>query len=231
MGSVPQRDRGLHIRFAAVAVEVDVHHVDPVVVGIGGSIGPNCIAVDRDPFLVRFLARAGVGREDIVGVTVVSGDPRARSACSTRADRDRDRLVWNRRVGLVADLVFLVARAVVEELIWKERLVIVAVGVEGAHRIGIVGETFITRNVPHRRPGLTTVEGLVETNQVVVALGAGEPLGRSDEMVWIRRIHPDIRFGVVSGKLWFGRRITRLAAGLRGIGDGADVFVGPRAGA
>ena len=68
------------------------------------------------------------------------------------------------------------SRAVVEELVRQQRLVIVAECVEGADRIGVVGKALIARNVAHRRPGLAAIEGLVEAEQVVIALGAGKPL-------------------------------------------------------
>ena len=35
VGSILQGHRRLHVRLAAVAVEIDVHHVDAVVVGVG----------------------------------------------------------------------------------------------------------------------------------------------------------------------------------------------------
>ena len=107
---------------------------------------------------------------------VVGRDPTVRPARPLRTDGDRDRFIRNRAVGLVASLVLLVSRAVVEELVRQQRLVIVAECVEGADRIGVVGKALIARNVAHRRPGLAAIEGLVEAEQVVIALGAGKPL-------------------------------------------------------
>jgi len=49
-----------------------------------------------------------------------------------RAHGDRDRLVIDRRVRLVAGLVLLEPTLVVIELVWQQRLVVVAVRVERA---------------------------------------------------------------------------------------------------
>ena len=228
VGGVLERLRRLDVGFAAGTIEVDVHHVDAVVVSRSVEADR---AVNRDPFLVRFLAKAGVGREDVVGTPVMGRDPVSRQGCSMPTDGDRDRFIWNSGIRFVADLELMETRFVVEELVGKERLVVVAERVEGADGIGVVGEALVAGDVAHRWPGLAAVEGLVKAEQVVVAFGGREPFGRANQMIWIRGIHADIRLRVVCHELRFSGGIWKLAGALWEIGGRTDVLAGCRTGA
>ena len=84
----------------------------------------------------------------------------------------------------------------------------------------------------HHRPGLAAVPGLVEADQVVVALGADEPLARADHVLRVQRIDPDVGFGMVGHEHGRRRRVGRPAADLGRIWPrGAGVFAGVGAGA
>jgi hypothetical protein len=109
-----------------------------------------------------------------------------------RPDRDRDGFVGDGGIWLVPRLEPVEAGLVVIELIGQEGLVVVPVGVEGPDRVGVVGEALIARHMPHRRPGLPAIPRLVKAVQVVVAFGAGEPLGRPDEVLGIGWIDSDV---------------------------------------
>ena len=220
--------RPLHVRLAAIAVEVHVHHVDPVEGRIRLSVHGQ-VAVDRDPLLVRLLAKAGVGREDVVRPAVVGREPSLDVGRAVRTDGNRDSLVVDPRVGLVAGLIFLKPALVVVELIRQKRLVVVAPVVESAHRVGVVGEALVTGHMPHGRPGLAAVPRLVETQQVVVAFGAREPLARADDVVRVRGVDPDVRLRMVGHQHRRRRRIARSARRLRSVG--ADLLACGRAGA
>ena len=157
--------------------------------------------------LAPTLAEAGIGREDVIRLSVVGRDPAPNARCSARTHRDRDRLVVNRGVRLVAGLVFLESALVVVKLVGQDRYVVVAIGVERADRIGIVSPTLVARYVPHHRPRLAAVPRLVEAEKGVVAFRAGEPFARTDDVVRIRRVDADVRFRVIRHEHRGGGRI------------------------
>ena len=146
-----------------------------------------------------------------------------------RPDRDRNRLVRHGRVRFVADLVLLVAALVVVELVGQDRLVVVAVGVEGADGVGVVGPTFVTGDVAHDRPRVAAVEGLVEAEQVVVPLRPREPLARADDVTGIGRVDADVGLRPVGDEHGRGRRVARPASNLRRVGGRPDVLARGRA--
>src|SRR5207245_7784529 len=82
------------------------------------------------------------------------------------------------------------------------------------------------------RPGLAPVEGLVEAQDVVVALRAHDPLGRSDQVLRVRGVDPDVRFGVVFDQFGVRCGIPGVASDLGGIRTtGPRVLAGRGAGA
>ena len=143
------------------------------------------VGIDREPLLVRFLAFLRVDRDVVRGI-VVSSDPALRQRNTSdrmrRMNSNRDHLRGHARVGLLVwvGLVVVGAVGVVIELVGQVQLVIVAEAVEGAHRVGVIGPAFVSRDVTLHGPRRTAVEGLVEAEQVVVALGADDPLHGSD---------------------------------------------------
>jgi hypothetical protein len=68
-----------------------------------------------------------------------------------------------------------------------------ATAIERADRIGVVRPALVARNVPLHRPGLTAVERLVEAEEMVVALGADDPLALADQVARVVRVDPDVR--------------------------------------
>src|SRR5581483_8627303 len=131
----------------------------------------------------------------------------------------------------LADRVVLAAVALVEELVRQVDLVVVAEAVERPDRVGVVRPSFVAGYVSLHGPRLSAVERLVEAEQVVVALRAHDPLGRADQMPWIRGIDSDVGLGVILHELRRTRRIPRVAAGLRWIRRSCTrVLAGGRAG-
>src|SRR5205085_1494067 len=57
--------------------------------------------------------------------------------------------------------------------------------------------TLVARDMALHRPGLAAVERLVEAEQVVVALGADDPLALADQMARVGRIDTEVRLGVI----------------------------------
>src|SRR5207248_5744593 len=111
-------------------------------------------------------------------------DPLRRRGGAMRPHRDGDHLgrLHGIRLLRLADGEVVAPVRVIEELVRKVELVIVAEAVERADRVGVVGPTFVPRYVTLHRPRRATIKRLVEAGQVVVTLGADEPLDRADQM-------------------------------------------------
>src|SRR5579864_5892283 len=109
------------------------------------------------------------------------------------------------------------AIAVVIELVAQDELVVVPVAIERANRVGIVGPTFVARDMALHRPGLATVERLVEPKQVVVTLWADEPFAGADQVIRVGRVDADIRLRVILDQHRRPGGIPRVAGGLRQI--------------
>src|SRR5712692_1974944 len=141
------------------------HGVNRVVVGRGG------VGIDRDPLFV-WLVTDAVVRRDVVGPAVTSRDPARRLGRAMRVHRYGDNLSGYTRIGLLGAANAEVMRAVgvVVELIAEHELVVVAVAIERADRVGVVGPTLIAGNMALRGPGLAAIERFVKTEQVVVPL-------------------------------------------------------------
>ena len=214
------RDEGMRGRGPG---EYDPHRVD------AAEERARRIRVDRDPLLVGLAPLRGVGRDD-VGFPVVGRDPLARGRGPLGPYRGRDHLGRLRRVRL-AVLVYLeaVRVAVEEELVRQHERVKVAVLIERADRVGVVGPTLVPGDVTLHGPRCPAVHRLVEAEEMVVTLSADEPLGLPDEMVRIRRIDADVGLRVVLHQHRFRGWIAGVAAGLRRIGTA--VLAGIRAGA
>src|SRR5262249_51793605 len=82
-------------------------------------------------------------------------------------DGDDLRRLYRIRFLVLIDLEVMAAVAVVIELVWQNEFVVVAIAVEGADWIRVGGPSFVAGNVPLQRPGLATVEGLIEAQQMV----------------------------------------------------------------
>ena len=206
-------------------VEDNPHRVDPVVVRAGR------IRVDRDPLLVRLAADAVVGGDE-VRVAVDGRPPAGRVRGPVRPHRDGDHLgrLHGIRLLRLADGEVVAPVRVIEELVRKVELVIVAEAVERADRVGVVGPTLVPRHVTLHRPRRATIERLVEAGQVVVTLGADEPLDRADQMQRISRVDTNVRLGMVLDQLRRSRGIARVAPSLRRVRPrGARVLTRGRA--
>ena len=150
-----------------------------------------------------------------------------------RADRDGDGFGWNRRIWFTVRVGLVALRVpVVIELVGQEYRVEVAVLIECADRVRVVGPTLISRNVSLNRPGLSSVRRFEEAEKVVVTLGAHEPFGLPDDVIRVGRVYTDVGFRVVFDELGFRGRIARVASSLGGVrGATSGVFAGVRAGA
>jgi len=69
---------------------------------------------------------------------------------------------------------------VVEELVGQDELIVVPIAVEGSDRVGVIGPALVAWDMPLDAPGRAAIEGLVESQQVVVTLSADEPLGGAE---------------------------------------------------
>ena len=225
--AVSARIRVRHVRDRREGMEVDPHGVDPV------EMRACRIRVDRYPLLVRLVADGVVARDD-VRLAVGGRDPLCRRCRAVWSHRHGDDLGGLHGIGLLRlpDCEVVAAVALVEELVRQVELVVVAEAVEGADGVGVVGPAFVPRHMTLHGPRLAAVERLVEAKEVVVALGAHDPLGRADQMLRIRRIDADVGFGVILHQLRRARGIPRVAAGLCRIGRRfARVLAGRGAGA
>src|SRR5439155_23815515 len=184
------------------------------------------IAIDGDPLLVGLLTQAGVGREHVVRMAGVRGDPVTHAGDATWTHGDRDSLIGHKVVWLVPRLVLLVPAFVVIELVRQDGLVVVAVRVERTDRVGVVSPPFVARDVPHHGPRDASVPGFVEAEQVVVALGSGEPLARTDDVVRIGGVDADIGLRLIGHEHWAR---GRCGTELRRVLLASDVFAGGRA--
>src|SRR6266516_2156243 len=137
-----------------------------------------------------------------------------------RMNRSGDDLGWNNRVRLLggADRDIVRAILVVEELVGQNELVVVPIAIESSNRVGVVGPAFIPWDMPLDRPCLAAVKGLVESKQVVVPLGADEPLGGAYQVHRVGGIDPDIGLGVILDQHGGCGRIAGVATRLGGIG-------------
>src|SRR5207247_2768298 len=161
-------------------------------------ISAGWISVDSDPLLVRLTALAIVGG-DVVRLAVVGRDPVTRPCRSVLVHRNRDHLAWLGRVGLPVriDLEVMGPVGVVEKLVGQDQLIVVPIAIESSNRVGIVGPAFITWDVPLDAPGLAVVKGLVESQQVVVTLGADEPLGGADQVLRVGGVDANVGLRVI----------------------------------
>ncbi len=194
------------------AGEDDPHRVDAVVEGAGR------ICVDGDPLLVR-LTTLAIVEGDVVRMAIVGRDPVRRSRRAMRAYCNRDDLGWVSRVRLPVriDLEVMGSIGVVEELVGQDQLIVVPKAIESADRVGVIGPAFIAWNVPLDAPGLAVVKGLVESKQVVVTLGADEPLGGGDQVVRVSGVDADVGLRVIFDQHGSLSRIAGIAASLGGI--------------
>src|SRR5712692_4482995 len=171
VGAVRQRPGSRIEGLAANPVEVHPHGVDGVV-----ERAP-WVVVYGDPLLVRLLSEAGVGREQDVRLAVVRCDPLPGARRAVRPDRDADSLVADAAVGLLAGVELLASvLGLVVELVREDQLIVVAEAVEGPDWVSVVGPALVTRYVALDRPRFSPVPGLVEAQNVVITLRAGEPL-------------------------------------------------------
>ena len=157
-------------------------------------------------------------------MTVVGGDPIARRLLARgarRMNRDGDRLWGNRRVRLLRAVVQDVAsRLRVDEHVREDQRVEVSPRVEGTDGIRVVRPALVTRDVSLHGPRGSAVPRLVEAEQVVVTLGADEPLALPDQMRRIGRVDANVGLGVVLHQQRrvrdvLGREAARLLAGRR----------------
>ncbi len=189
--AVRQRLGGRIEGLAATAVEVHPHGVDRVVEQT------RWVVVDGDPLLVRLLPEARIGREQDVGLAVMGGDPLPGARRAARPDRDTDCLVADAGVGLLAGIELRTAVRLVGELVRENQLIVVAETVEGSDWVGVVGPALVTRYVTLDRPRFSPVQGFVEAQDVVIALRAGEPLGRANQVIRVGGVDLDVGFRVV----------------------------------
>src|SRR5260221_6732088 len=185
------------------------------------------MGVDRDPLLIWLVTNAIIG-SDVIRMTRVGCDPIGRSRRAMRVYRDGDDLSrdgWVRLLG-GADREVVRAIAVVEELVGQVQLIVVPKAIEGPHRVGIISPALVARDVPLNAPGLAAVKGLVEAQQVIVALGTHNPLGGADQVVGVGGIDPDVGLRMVLDQHGGGGRIARVATGLGGIGTKVLTGVG-----
>ncbi len=124
-------------------------------------------------------------------------DPLPRARRAVRPDRDADRLVADAGVGLLAGVELHASVRLVVELVREEQLIVVAEAVEGPDWVRVVGPALVTRYVALDRPSFSPVPGLVEAQNVVITLRAGEPLGRANQVPRVGRVDLDVGFRVV----------------------------------
>src|SRR5205814_9013990 len=142
------------------------------------------VGVDGDRLFI-WLAPDTIIGGNVIRVTFLGRrDPVGRCGCALWMNRNGDDLSWDGRVRLLgrADREVVRAILVVEVLVGQDELIVVPKGIEGPNRVGVIGPAFIPWDMPLGRPGLATVKGLVESKQVVVPLGADEPLGGADQV-------------------------------------------------
>src|SRR5713101_5121771 len=90
--------------------------------------------------------------------------------------------------------------------------------VESADRIGVVGESLVTGNMTLHRPGLAAVERFIETQQVVISLGAHKPFGLPDQVIGVAGVYSKVRLAVVVHKEWTVPDVLRAI--------GPEIFAG-----
>src|SRR5207248_6635189 len=88
----------------------------------------------------------------------------------------------------------------------------------GAHRVGVVSPALVAGDVALVGPALAAVEGLVEAEDVVVALRTDEPLRGADQVVRVGRVDDDVRLRMALDQHRRGGREAGCAAGLGRIG-------------
>src|SRR2546429_1022153 len=119
----------------------------------------------------------------------------------------------------------------VRGLVREDQGVVISIGVKGADRVGVVAEPLVAGDVTLDRPGLAAVPGLIEAKYVVIALGTGNPLARTDDVVGILGIDTEVRLRMVVDHHWSGCWISGDATRLIRIGSGTNVLPGVRSGA
>src|SRR5260370_11103929 len=148
----------------------------------------------------------------------MGGDPLPGARRSVRPDRDADCLVADAGVGFLASAELLGSVRLVVELVRKNQLIIVAEAIEGPDWVGVVGPALVTRYVTLDGPRFSSVQGLVEAQDVIIALSAGEPLGRANQVSGVRRFDLDVGFRVVvdrHGGRCLEPGVAPLLAGIR----------------
>jgi len=157
-------------------------------------------------------------------VAFVGRYPVSRSRRTMWMYRDGDDLGRDNRIRLLGGANREVVRAilVIEELVGQDQLIVVPEAIESPNRVGVIGPAFIAWDMPPDRPFLAAIEGLVESQQVVVTLGADEPLGGADQVLGVGGIDPDVGLRVIFDQHRRGCRIAGVAADLGRIGT--EVF-------
>src|SRR5258708_18547020 len=144
-------------------------------------------------------------------------DPLPRARRAVRPDRDADCLVADAGVGFLASAELLGSVRLVIELVREDHLIVVAEAVEGPDWVRVVGPALVTRYVTLDRPRFPSIQGFVEAEDMVIALCAGEPLARANQVSRIGWVDLDVGFRVVVDQHGGGSRKPGVAPLLGGI--------------
>src|SRR5260370_13140828 len=137
-------------------------------------------------------------RHSVIQSAIVREAPVSSGDCAVRTNGCGDGLARKRRIRQ--------GRAVIEnlkpgfvigKLVREKQGVIVTESVKSSHWVSVIGKAFVAGNMTLYWPGLAAVERLVETLQVVVALGAHEPFGLPNEVLGVGGIDSKVRLTVV----------------------------------
>src|SRR5260370_34368201 len=102
----------------------------------------------------------------------MGGDPLLGVRRAMRPDRDTDCLVADAGIGFLAGVELLASVRLVVELVREDQLIVVAEAVEGPDWVRVVGPALVTRYVTLDGPRFSSVQGLVEAQDVIIALSA-----------------------------------------------------------